>query len=270
MSFTAILMLGFFLGMRHATDPDHVIAVTTIVARERTVKFAAWIGGLWGIGHSITIFAVGSGIILFSWVIPPHIGLTMEFSVGIMLILLGILNITGMLQWVMNSFLPANHAGGEGIVHANLHAHGDYIHSHTHSHSPEMHTHSPEATPLSRMDWMFGTLGFYQLARPLLVGVVHGLAGSAAVALLVLATIHDARWGIIYLLVFGAGTVAGMMLITAAIAMPFSYTSTTFAGFNQFLRIASGIVSLAFGLFIAYKIGYTDGLFTAHPKWTPE
>ena len=279
MSFTAILALGFFLGMRHATDPDHVIAVTTIVARERTVKLAAWIGALWGVGHTITIFAVGSGIILFSWVIPPHIGLTMEFSVGLMLILLGILNLTGMLQWITNSLLPLQRAAsavgaGEsvahGLVHAHPHAHGDYVHSHPHSHDPEMHTHAPEANPLSLMDRLFGSLGVYQLLRPLVVGLVHGLAGSAAVALLVLATIPDPRWGIVYLLIFGVGTIAGMMLITAAIAVPFSYTSNRFGRFNRGLRIASGVVSLAFGLFIAYKIGYADGLFTSHPHWTPE
>lgn len=270
MSFTAILVLGFFLGMRHATDPDHVIAVTTIVARERTMKLAAWIGALWGVGHTITIFAVGSGIILLGWVIPPHVGLSMEFSVGLMLILLGILNLTGMMQWITNAFVPMHSHGPGGVMHAHPHAHGDYVHTHPHGHEPEAHTHSPEATPLSHIDRIFGKLGAYQIIRPLIVGLVHGLAGSAAVALLVLATIHEAKWGILYLLIFGVGTIAGMMLITAAIALPFSYTSERFAGFNRMLRVGSGIISLAFGLFIAYKIGVVDGLFTAHPHWTPE
>lgn len=277
-SFTAILVLGFFLGMRHATDPDHVIAVTTIVARERTVKLAAWIGALWGLGHTITIFAVGSGIILLGWVIPPHVGLTMEFSVGLMLILLGVLNLTGMMQWITNSLMPAHthpiddfadpHAHDH--AHSHVHMHGDYIHTHTHSHDPELHTHAFEATPLARMDRLFGKLGAYQILRPLIIGLVHGLAGSAAVALLVLATIRDAGWGVLYLLIFGVGTIAGMMLITAAIAIPFSYTVNRFEAVNRLLRISSGIISLAFGLFIAYKIGYVDGLFSAHPHWTPE
>jgi len=94
----AIVLLGFFLGMRHATDPDHVVAVTTIVSRERTLSHATAIGALWGLGHTLTILAVGSSIILFKLFIPPRIGLAMELSVGCMLILLGILNLTGLLR----------------------------------------------------------------------------------------------------------------------------------------------------------------------------
>src|SRR6202167_828669 len=105
----SIIALGFFLGMRHATDPDHVIAVTTIVARYRKIGHAALIGAFWGVGHTLTILMVGSGIILFGWVIPARIGLSMEFSVRMMLILLGVLNLTGMLQWIAST---ASSAGG--------------------------------------------------------------------------------------------------------------------------------------------------------------
>src|SRR5260221_11123327 len=94
----AILVLGFFLGMRHATDPDHVVAVTTIVSRERTLLHATLIGALWGLGHTFTILAVGSAIILFKLTIPPRLGLSMELSVGLMLILLGVLNLTGVMR----------------------------------------------------------------------------------------------------------------------------------------------------------------------------
>ena len=97
-SFLALMVLGFFLGMRHATDPDHVIAVTTIVTRERNPSSATAIGAAWGIGHTSTILVVGGGMILFGWIIPPRIGLSMEFSVGIMLILLGVMNLTGVLR----------------------------------------------------------------------------------------------------------------------------------------------------------------------------
>src|ERR1700736_126982 len=97
----AIVLLGFFLGMRHATDPDHVIAVTTIVSRERTVLHAALIGVLWGLGHTITILVIGSAIILFNLTIPPRLGLSMELSVGLMLILLGVMNLTGVLRRAM-------------------------------------------------------------------------------------------------------------------------------------------------------------------------
>ena len=103
-SLLSVIALGFFLGMRHATDPDHVIAVTTIVARHRSVKHAALIGGLWGVGHTLTILAVGGAIILLGWVIPARVGLSMEFSVGLMLILLGIMNLTGIMQWINSNF----------------------------------------------------------------------------------------------------------------------------------------------------------------------
>jgi len=95
------------------------------------------------------------------------------------------------------------------------------------------------------------------------------LAGSAAVALLVLTTIHDPRWGVFYLLIFGVGTIAGMMLITVALALPFSYAGSRFAWVNRGLVTTSGLLSLCFGLFVSYQIGFVDGLFTSHPNWTP-
>ena len=100
----AIIALGFFLGMRHATDPDHVIAVTTIVSRERTVFHAAIIGALWGFGHTVTILAVGSAIILFKFTIPPRLGLSMELSVAFILILLGLSNLTGLTRRAIEWF----------------------------------------------------------------------------------------------------------------------------------------------------------------------
>src|SRR6202171_3137263 len=103
-----ILITGFVLGMRHATDPDHVIAVSTIVSRERSIVKAALIGILWGCGHTITIVAVGAAIIFFGMAIPARVGLTMEFSVGLMLILLGVLNLTGAMQWLTQKFSSAH------------------------------------------------------------------------------------------------------------------------------------------------------------------
>ena len=102
------------------------------------------------------------------------------------------------------------------------------------------------------------------------MGVVHGLAGSAAVALLVLTAIENPWWGMVYLLLFGVGTVAGMMLITVAIAAPFAYSMGRFPRFNAYLRVASGLLSLGFGLFLMYYIGYVDGLFGNNPTWTPK
>jgi len=263
----SIIALGFFLGMRHATDPDHVIAVTTIVARYRKISHAALIGAFWGVGHTLTILLVGSGIILFGWVVPARVGLSMEFSVGMMLILLGILNMAGMLQWLNITFSPA--LGFPGAAHSHPHTHGDYVHTHPHQHDPEAHSHAPSHTPLGWFDRHFSQLGLYQVVRPLVVGLVHGLAGSAAVALLVLTTIRNPKWAIAYLLVFGIGTIAGMMLITGAMVLPFAYAGKRFSRLNRGLRIASGVISVAFGLFIVYEIGFVNGLFTNHPHWTP-
>jgi len=262
----ALMVLGFFLGMRHATDPDHVIAVTTIVARQKSRAGAATIGAAWGLGHTLTILVVGGGMILFGWVIPPRIGLSMEFSVGVMLILLGLMNLTGVMRGMRANRLIR----GAKQEHSHPHSHGDYVHTHAHVHNPEAHPHKPEQTPLSWLDRHLGRLGAYQLARPLVVGIVHGLAGSAAVALLVLATVQNPVWGFWYLFVFGFGTIVGMMLMTAIIIVPFTHTGNRFARLGGNLRIASGVISLAFGLFVAYRIGLVDGLFTGNPQWTPK
>ncbi|HEY7140127.1 MAG TPA: high-affinity nickel-transport family protein [Methylomirabilota bacterium] len=269
-SLLSVLLLGFFLGMRHATDADHVIAVTTIVSRQRSVWAAAWTGILWGVGHTLTIVAVGGGIILFGLVIPPHVGLGMEFSVAIMLVLLGILTLTGVTRRIQEGFAGAWPVEEGEERHAHPHRHGDYVHTHIHGHGPGAHGHPEDVTPQARLDCALGRFGTYQVLRPLVVGLVHGLAGSAAVALLVLAAIRDPWWATGYLLIFGLGTIAGMMLITAAVAVPFAVTARRFAWLNRRLATASGLLSLAFGLWLAYQIGIVDGLFSAAPHWTPE
>ena len=270
----AAIGLGFVLGMRHATDPDHVIAVSTIVSRQRSIREAAVIGALWGIGHTITIFCVGAAIILFNVVIPPRIGLTMELAVGLMLILLGIFNLTGITRRITHRYTPDHRH--DAVVHSHRHEHDGTVHEHIHGHSPEVHMHlgaeddaSPEQKPQGVFQATLRKLGLYQFLRPLAVGLVHGLAGSAAVALLVLAEIRDPRWAIAYLLIFGIGTIAGMMVITMMIGAPFAYTRGRFAPFNRGLGIASGLLSIAFGLFITFQIAITDGLFATHPHWTP-
>jgi high-affinity nickel-transport protein len=262
-SLLTIIAIGFFLGMRHATDPDHVIAVTTIVSHQQKTGRAALIGAMWGLGHTVTIFIVGSAIILFNVAIPARLGLAMELSAGFMLIVLGV--------WNLYSFIYAvpNQLAGNSLVHTHPHSHGDYIHNHPHKHDPESHPHLPEQTPLARLDQTFGKLGVYQLVRPLIVGIVHGLAGSAAVALLILASIHNSRWAIVYLLVFGIGTIAGMMLITMSVASTFRFVGDRVSGFSRRLGMASGLISVAFGLFVAYQICVVQGIFSASPQWTP-
>jgi high-affinity nickel-transport protein len=258
----SLIALGFFLGMRHATDPDHVIAVGTIVTRQRTLGGGVLIGGLWGLGHTLTIFVVGGAIIVFSVVIPPALGLTMEMTVALMLVVLGLWNLTGILQQLRDQLV-----GGAGI---HAHRHGDYVHSHGHGHGPQDHGHREDQTPQARLDRLFGGLGLYQVLRPLVVGLIHGLAGSAAVALLVLTTIGDPRWAMAYLVLFGLGTIVGMMLITVVIAAPMTYASRRLTHVERHLRVASGLLSLGFGLFLVYHIGFVGGLFTGQAVWTPK
>ena len=265
-SFLSIIAIGFFLGMRHATDPDHVIAVTTIVSRQNKISRAALTGIFWGVGHTLTIFAVGTAIILFDVVIPARIGLGMEMSVAVMLVILGLMNVTAFMRSARSIATDPQTAA---TVHAHPHSHGDYIHTHSHGHAPESHPHTPDKTPLAWADRLFGRIGIYRYARPLLVGVVHGLAGSAAVALLVLTTIRDPRWAIAYLLIFGVGTVAGMMLITMSIASAFTFFGKKHASFSARLGLASGLLSLGFGLLLVYQIGFASGLFSGHPQWSP-
>ena len=200
------------LGMRHATDPDHIVAVSTIVSREQSMSRASSIGVLWGAGHTLTIFVVGGMIIAFKVAFTPTIGLSLELVVALMLILLGTLNVLGV-------------NAGAAVMNA---------------------------------------------VRPFMVGVVHGLAGSAAATLLILPLIEDARWAVLYLLVFGFGTIVGMAVMTLAIAAPAALASKRVQGLQRSIRFASGAVSLCFGVYLGWRIGYVDGLFTGQPRWTPQ
>jgi high-affinity nickel-transport protein len=121
-----------------------------------------------------------------------------------------------------------------------------------------------------RFNRFFGRLGLYQTLRPIVVGIVHGLAGSAAIALLILTTIRNPAWAMAYLVVFGTGTIAGMALITTAIAIPSAYGTRRFARVNRYLVVSSGLLSVGFGLFLAYHVGVINRLFTNHPLWIPK
>ena len=212
--------LGFLLGLRHATDADHVVAVTAIVSRERSFARAARIGALWGIGHSLTVLVIGGAIVAFRIAIPPRVGLGLEFTVAIVLILLGFANLR-----------PASTDAGAHEQHQLARAGG----------------------------W-----------RPFAVGVVHGLAGSAAVALLVLAVIPETTWALAYLVVFGLGTIAGMTIVTWLVAAPAVYAARHVVRFQRGIRFAAGTLSLLFGIFLAREIVVEGGLFGATPSWSPK
>lgn len=211
MSLLLTFVTSLMLGMRHATDPDHIVAVTTIVSRERSIVKAAGVGALWGAGHTITLLLVGGAIIAFKIGVNARLGLSMEFCVAIMLIVLGVLNLF------------------------------------------DVRTKS----------------GCPSASRPFLVGVVHGLAGSAAAALLIVPLIDDPRWAALYLLTFGLGTIVGMAIVTISIAAPSLLAAAHMPSLQRSLRVASGAVSLIFGLYLAQRIGFTDGLFTSEARWIP-
>jgi high-affinity nickel-transport protein len=239
--------------MRHATDADHVVAVTTILTRQRDISAAAVTGLLWGLGHTLTVLLVGSSIILFNVVIPSWLGVGMEVSVGVMLIVLGLFNVAGYFKLRPSMWRRAG-APVSRVIHTHVHSHGDYVHSHPHGHGPDVHPHRPDQTPLAVIDRRFGRLRLYTAARPVIVGVIHGLAGSAAVTLLVVAAVRNPAWAIGYLLVFGAGTIAGMMVVTMSLASAFRFASARSETASRHLGLAAGVASIVFGIVFAYQI----------------
>ncbi len=226
------LALGLLLGMEHALDADHVVAVSTMVSQHRSLRRASMVGIVWGLGHTTTLFLVGLAVILFKVRIPERLSLSMEFAVGLVLVTLGASIIKGYLG---------------GRVHAHAHRHGGEIHLHFHSHAAgEGHDHG-HPPPQHR--------------RSLLVGMIHGLAGSAALMLLVLGTIRTPALGLLYILVFGAGSILGMLGISTLLGLPFVLTAERFASIHQRIRIAAGATSVAYGVWIMAQVGIGEGLF---------
>lgn len=202
-----LLWLGLLLGLRHAADADHVVAVGAIAARTRQVWPAARLGILWGLGHTLTLATVAGGIVLFNLAVPPRMALAMELIVAVALIVVGVINVR-----------PHSHEPGDRLG-----------------------TRGPQGA--------------------FVVGLIHGLAGSAAVALIVVAAVSDPRWVAAYLLVFGLGTLIGMTLITTGFAVPMAVATRRWQAGGHLIRVISGVASLATGLWIAYHIGWIDGLF---------
>ncbi len=244
------LGLGFLLGMRHATDADHVAAITTITSHEQNITKASRIGALWGIGHSISVTLVALPIILFSFVIPPRLGLAFEFGVGIMLVIIGILTITGVLSKTSLFFSPTMHSHPhqqeKGRTHNHPHVHFfRFFHTSTHH------------------------LGLFHTVRPLLIGIIHGLAGSVAVVLLVLSTIKDPMLSILYLFIFHLGVIFGMMLITTILGSSVILIKKKSSSLHRTLILISGVFSFFFGLYIMHE-GIEGGLFSQTAHWIPK
>lgn len=214
------LALGFLFGLQHATDPDHVVAVATIVSRTRRLDAGMLVGAFWGVGHTATIVTVGMAIILFNLTVTPTVGLSLELGVALMLMTLGVFRIVRLMR---------ERNGDEGT--------------------------RPDETLGFRS--ALQTVGPGQAARSVGIGLVHGLAGSAAVALLVLSTVRSPYAAAAYLLLFGLGTIVGMAAITAVLSLPFR---APLPALNRVLAMGTGIASFAFGLYLTVHIGFVDGL----------
>ena len=221
------IALGFVFGLQHATDADHVVAVASIVSRTGRFGSGALVGAFWGLGHTVTIAAVGLAIVLFNVTVTPRIGLSMELAVAFMLMALGVARIVRHMR--DRDERPGQPADGHGHD------------------APRF--------------WLaLRTLGPAQAARSTLTGLVHGLAGSAAIALLVLSTVRSPYAAVVYLLVFGLGTIVGMTAITALLSVPFTARLPILLRFRRALALGTGLLSLGFGLYLVVHIGFVDGL----------
>lgn len=233
-SLYAAFGLGLILGIKHALDADHLIAVSTIVSEHRSLKWASLIGAFWGLGHTATLFVVGLLVIGLRLTIPPRLALGLEFLVALMLVILG-----GSILW--RSFRVEK-------LHLHAHAHNPETHAHFHLHGSREEDHSHPHP-------------FTSMRKPFLVGMVHGLAGSAALMLLVLTTIPSPLAGLAYILIFGSGSVGGMLVLSSMIGLPFILTAQRFSLVNRWIRLVAGVASVFFGLFLGWEIGFQQGLF---------
>lgn len=226
---TAALAFGFILGLRHALDPDHLVAVSTIVSEHKSVVRSSLIGTFWGLGHTASLLAVSVVILLLRTSIPDRVTHWLELPVAIMLIALGI---TATWRAMRERGLQ---------IHTHTHRHeAGAPHTHIHLHTGDEHAHHHRLFRLGR--------------RPFVVGMVHGVAGSAALSLAVLTTIPSVALGLIYIAVFGIGSIGGMLLMSAMIGIPFAMTARRFAVVNGGIRLCAGLFSVAFGVVLAWKL----------------
>jgi hypothetical protein len=249
----SVLLLGLLFGIQHATDADHVVAVATIVSRTRRFAAGALVGAFWGAGHTMTVTVVGAAILLADLTVTRPVAQSLELAVALMLIVLGGARIAWSFRGADPVALrhlgaPHAHAGGPGL-HRHSHAHGETVHRHPHAHPP------------ARLLRALQTVGLAQALRSTLVGLVHGLAGSAAIALLVLSTIRGTAAALGYLALFGVGTIVGMTAITGLLSLPFTIRAVRVRRAQRGLALTAGAISVAFGLYLAFQIGVVDGLF---------
>ncbi|HKS27506.1 MAG TPA: hypothetical protein VJS44_06785 [Pyrinomonadaceae bacterium] len=242
-SLVMALGVGFLLGLKHATEADHLVAVTTIVSEQRSVWRSMMVGVLWGVGHTAALFAAGLLIIILHVTIPERVAVLLELGVAAMITFLGARILYLLLR-------------DRRRVHVHTHTHGGRTHSHLHFHdADDEHSVNESHKRPAHHAAMRGI-------RPVLVGIVHGLAGSATLTLLVLTEIMSGggsrALGLAYLLIFGVGSIGGMLLMSALISLPFVFTANYFARISNPLRLVAGLASVAFGIYYAWEI--THGL----------
>ncbi len=221
-TFLSILILGFLLGLKHATEPDHVAAVATIVSGQRSVLRSSLVGALWGLGHTSALCLAGGVILVLRLTIPPAVAMVLEFLVGLMLVALGV-----------QGFRRAAHSVQ---FHIHTHSHGDAVHTHLHIHAgaEEAHQHHHAAVP----------------KQPFWIGVMHGLAGTGAVTVLVLAAVPSMTAGLGYLLIFGSGSILGMMAMSAVIGIPFVLTAGRYDTASLRIQQAAALASVVVGVML--------------------
>jgi ABC-type nickel/cobalt efflux system permease component RcnA len=228
----SILGFGFVLGLKHALDSDHLVAVSTIVSERRGFWSSSLVGALWGLGHTASLLAVGLAVVAFGLHIPDRAAQAMELGVAVMLVALG-----ASVLWKL--------ARG-GRFHVHVHEHDDHVHIHPHLHTPAVAHEQPAAHD-------------HAGKKPFLVGMVHGLAGSASLMLVVLATISSRPLALLYIAVFGVGSVGGMLTMSTVIGLPFALAARH-ERVNHIVRLSAGLLSVAFGLFYAWQVGISQGL----------
>lgn len=236
----AVLLLGLVFGLKHATEVDHVVAVTNIVSEQRKLWRAALVGALWGAGHTAALLVVGVIVLLLRVAIPERVGNWLEFGVALMIILLGTMTFTRALKQ-------------RRTVHMHRHSHDGHTHTHVHFHEPDTAHEPAQPAPHTHAVRRLGL-------KPLLVGAMHGLAGSALLTLLVLKEIPSPLVGLFFLLVFGVGSIVGMLLMSGLVSLPFVLTARKLERFHTGLQTVAGALSICFGLWYAYETGIASGL----------
>ena len=235
-SVIALLGLGLVFGLKHAMEVDHVVAVSTIVSEHRNLWRATLVGALWGIGHTVSLVVVGLVVLVFRIAIPETVANWLEFGIALMIIGLGCLALWRVFR-------------KRADVHVHEHTHDGRAHVHVHFHEPAT-AHRP-VTKTSSHSHAISQVGL----KPLVVGAMHGLAGSAALTLLVLSQIQSIGLGLVYLFLFGLGSTLGMLLMSGMIGLPFALSARRLTGINHGLQTTAALMSIAFGVWYAYESG---------------